>query len=561
MDRDREESRTYLKVGFQDKDRAKALGARWDPDQKQWYAPASRLSDLQEWMPDDSAETRAMIAAAGRDPKQKKLSFSGGKLLVQAKGGKTMLLADYAATHPQLSFLYLCYNKAVQEAKRREFLEYGLRHVDVKTPHALAFGAVSDWIQRRRIGDLWDEDIVAMLGVSSKKEVGGPGETPDDVMDALNAFYASADRSVGPGHAKGSASVQKAAQTVWDLIAGGQGEKVPHSAYVKQLQLQALSPSSPALQAFANYDVLLIDEAHDLTACQLSIFQSAHAQGRVRSIVVYDPHQCIYGFRGAAGCATLEHMSSDFPTFPLSRTFRYGAEVATLANSLIGAYKRGRDHLTVTGNPHRRTTVRGLDVGRSASEGRKWLYHEVFGSGSGHLAVLCRSNFRLWQEASQAALSPLVAKIELKSTSFDNMLGRLGKLANEGLKGASTLRKKADLYQKVGNKLFAEEAKLVMKAGPRATLDLIHAVGEKRCVGKHIRGGVVELSSVHTAKGLGFDNVFLAGDFLGADDTVFSTHTSVMIAGVDLGSMFGGAGDSLLGAHHEKDLEEEEVNI
>lgn len=35
------ESRIYLNVPFAEKDAAKALGARWDADNKKWYAPAN----------------------------------------------------------------------------------------------------------------------------------------------------------------------------------------------------------------------------------------------------------------------------------------------------------------------------------------------------------------------------------------------------------------------------------------------------------------------------------------------------------------------------------------
>jgi len=34
-------SKTYLNVPYVDKDAAKALGARWDADNKKWYVPAN----------------------------------------------------------------------------------------------------------------------------------------------------------------------------------------------------------------------------------------------------------------------------------------------------------------------------------------------------------------------------------------------------------------------------------------------------------------------------------------------------------------------------------------
>jgi exodeoxyribonuclease VII large subunit len=47
---------TVLNVSFQDKDRAKALGARWDPLQKKWYVPENiALERFAEWLPSNSA--------------------------------------------------------------------------------------------------------------------------------------------------------------------------------------------------------------------------------------------------------------------------------------------------------------------------------------------------------------------------------------------------------------------------------------------------------------------------------------------------------------------------
>lgn len=44
------QSKTYLTVPFAEKDDAKALGAKWDPKKKKWYAPSSaELSLLAKW--------------------------------------------------------------------------------------------------------------------------------------------------------------------------------------------------------------------------------------------------------------------------------------------------------------------------------------------------------------------------------------------------------------------------------------------------------------------------------------------------------------------------------
>lgn len=46
------EGSTYLTAGFKDKDKVKALGARWDPEQRAWYAPAGAdLALFRAWLP------------------------------------------------------------------------------------------------------------------------------------------------------------------------------------------------------------------------------------------------------------------------------------------------------------------------------------------------------------------------------------------------------------------------------------------------------------------------------------------------------------------------------
>lgn len=77
------EGSTYLTAGFRDKDKVKALGARWDPDQKAWYAPAGAdLALFRAWLPagfDEPGELLPAPLATGTEldvakPKGVKLS-------------------------------------------------------------------------------------------------------------------------------------------------------------------------------------------------------------------------------------------------------------------------------------------------------------------------------------------------------------------------------------------------------------------------------------------------------------------------------------------------------
>lgn len=44
-------ARQWLDVPFAEKDEAKALGARWDPKAKRWYAPREDVPELRRWAP------------------------------------------------------------------------------------------------------------------------------------------------------------------------------------------------------------------------------------------------------------------------------------------------------------------------------------------------------------------------------------------------------------------------------------------------------------------------------------------------------------------------------
>ena len=91
--------RVYLSCPYADKDAAKALGARFDPDRRAWYAPAARASAFARWIPgatghDDSVlfgedmtseDVKHMVSAAGKDKTQMRLNWGGS--LSRAGGG------------------------------------------------------------------------------------------------------------------------------------------------------------------------------------------------------------------------------------------------------------------------------------------------------------------------------------------------------------------------------------------------------------------------------------------------------------------------------------------
>lgn len=46
--------RIYLQVPYVEKDTAKSLGVRWDPQKKQWYVPSNYdVQKVEKWLPTD----------------------------------------------------------------------------------------------------------------------------------------------------------------------------------------------------------------------------------------------------------------------------------------------------------------------------------------------------------------------------------------------------------------------------------------------------------------------------------------------------------------------------
>jgi hypothetical protein len=65
------ETNISLKVPFNEKDQAKALGARWNADSKQWYVPQGMDSaPFEKWFTDSATATAIPIKAAAKPTTQ-----------------------------------------------------------------------------------------------------------------------------------------------------------------------------------------------------------------------------------------------------------------------------------------------------------------------------------------------------------------------------------------------------------------------------------------------------------------------------------------------------------
>lgn len=88
---------TYLTVAFKDKDSAKALGARWDADQRQWYVPDGReLTPFAAWMPAGAAPVvqQSALTAFNTDAATLSVANKKGISLSQLLAGVSQAVAQ-----------------------------------------------------------------------------------------------------------------------------------------------------------------------------------------------------------------------------------------------------------------------------------------------------------------------------------------------------------------------------------------------------------------------------------------------------------------------------------
>mgnify|MGYP000899773174 FL=1 len=82
---------TYLTVSFKDKDAAKALGARWDGVQRQWYVPEGReLAPFAQWLPAGMVAVSETASMALSTALQDGSSTRGTNLALAGKKGVSL---------------------------------------------------------------------------------------------------------------------------------------------------------------------------------------------------------------------------------------------------------------------------------------------------------------------------------------------------------------------------------------------------------------------------------------------------------------------------------------
>ncbi|KAI5617960.1 F-box DNA helicase 1 isoform X1 [Silurus asotus] len=310
------------------------------------------------------------------------------KIMAFAGTGKTTTLVKYAQQRPHLRFLYISFNKSVIVQAKRSFPS----NVECRTIHSMAYKAIGH--RYRSLGKLCNNLKPFTVAFVLPKGQGG-FVNAKVVTQTISNFCSSTDESIGPQHVPDrykntngreecpSESKRKMfandAQNIWKKMTEMKPTKqtahyITHDGYLKLWQLQ-----KPELE---DYDAIFIDEAQDCTPVIMDIMLS-QACGK---ILVGDPHQQIYTFRGAVNAL---HAVPHTHLYYLTQSFRFGSEIAYVSATVLHVCKKVKKILV---GGHQDGTVRGED--KETLDTVRLAQTQV----GGKVAILCRCNLTVFCE-------------------------------------------------------------------------------------------------------------------------------------------------------------------
>ncbi|XP_074396449.1 F-box DNA helicase 1 isoform X4 [Zonotrichia albicollis] len=315
------------------------------------------------------------------------------KIMAFAGTGKTSTLVKYAEKFSELKFLYLAFNKAVAEKGKMVFP----RNVTCKTFHSLAFGSVGRHYKEKGKLNFSKMSVYSISFLLRNREGQSLFVRGKTVSQTLGNFFSSSDEEISEEHVplrfknthgnmeqvspqEKRINVEEARE-IWHNMKKLDGDvekkyKMTCDGYLKLWQL-----SKPQL---LGYDAIFVDEAQDCTPAIVDIVQSQNCG----KILVGDPHQQIYTFRGAVNTLYLVPHTH---VYYLTQSFRFGPEIAYVGATILDVCKGIRS----------KTLLGGRQRG------------DVRGARQGKMALLSRSNWNVFEDAVEFSGRDPPAKIHV----------------------------------------------------------------------------------------------------------------------------------------------------
>lgn len=416
------------------------------------------------------------------------------KIKAGAGTGKTTTLQGLAAIRPRARMLYLAFNKAIKEEAQRKFP----RNVRAVTAHGLAYGQVGKYYgnePNKLAGDVKPFQVLPEIKASlSSIPAALHNLYGGRVIETLKAFLISPDEEMtgkhvcvgaSPGEKKHFAAdrILEDAWMVWEKMVDLR-HPLPmiHDGYLKLFQLEM-----PSL----NYDTILLDEAQDTNPVTQALVEAQWG----RKIYVGDEHQAIYGFRGASNAMALIEADEDHL---LTGSFRFGRAIAEVANAILSA--KGEVDLK----------LRGLGNASVVGPVKPHTPHTFISRGNS--ALFARAVQALEKNESFSFVGPLYNyRLDLIEQTHAMSMGR--GVSDPFLKAFDDFEALEEYAQAMEDREWMGRCKLVTKYGNRIP-SLVARIQSRAGTYPGPGSAQVVLTSAHRAKGLEFNHVIMADDFM-----------------------------------------------
>jgi superfamily I DNA/RNA helicase len=224
------------------------------------------------------------------------------KISAIAGAGKTHTLIGIANKFPKEKLLYIAFNKSVADEASLKFP----RNVSCKTIHALAYQYVI-----KGTGQTIEE-----LSIDSITTKHSPA-TKRSIIYAINQFFNSSSLSLS---FIDTLIKKEHAEVAKGLITKMVDRKMPATFgfMIKYFYLQLQAGNIEV-----NFDLVMLDEAGDLSEVTLEIFKLLNAK---RKVMVGDQYQNIYAFMNTVN--GFEILKDEGISLTLSQSFRVRTEIA-----------------------------------------------------------------------------------------------------------------------------------------------------------------------------------------------------------------------------------------
>jgi F-box protein, helicase, 18 len=426
------------------------------------------------------------------------------KVNAVAGSGKTTTIIEYARQRQEArGLLYIAFNKSVKLEAEQKFARAGLSNVRVETAHSLAYKHVVMGSGVRVRFGYQTHELVKILGLGRSMDVVHALAVANHVNRFAAYFCNSPNRKVQELNYLDTVTDEAARQLVaarYDTIEYltrvflakmDSGElEVTHDFYLKKFQL-----SNPTLP----YSHLLFDEGQDASAAMLDVF----LRQRGTKLIVGDTHQQIYGWRYAIN--SLE--SVGFKEQHLSTSFRFNGDVAALAQNILQL----KGNLNSSFVP---PYISGMGDAKGAVASR---------------AFVARTNISLLDKAIEL----LIDRKKVGSIYFEGNISSYT-YGDEGTSLLDIIYLQRGARDKVRDGLIAsfgdiyefeqyvedtDDAQLksmlemVKKYGPELP-SLINQIKQSHTEDKDKAKADIVFSTVHRCKGMEYDEVTLANDFM-----------------------------------------------